>query len=646
MLSGDQSDRNAPYNLSRLSRELLSAAAETSRNPRFREAVRVFARHYVDTFRGNRLLNKIATGEARHLLCGHMVALHYRRDKDDPQCGIVLHRLQEFARAHDLCSKNGVAALVCLLKHTRYLQPVRSDGDRRVMRLEPSDLAGDALRRFIVAFVKALDILNGDDSLQSRFERDKGLPQAIVANAIELYFDDCQLLDAVPQMRIFSGREAGYEILLRLWSMYDATRAMPDRKISFPYGLVAKSFGVSRAHVRRLIESAAREGYFELRAEGGRSVEICPSLVDVVETFLSLKFSLYQIAVNRVNAEKRGDSPGNSGGSPSAISGEQARASPMPEIPELLKAPGRTLMRGTKDLAFCLSVPFTGQDSFSRIIAAYKDVVSEMGGTLTIVDANWDPGRQCDQIASLVASRPDALFVLPTDPATISKAVQAAKAAGIPTLMCDSSAPGTIVHSTSMHNHFGMGAASADYICKRLKGKGKIAAIHLYSNEAWSARSDGMRFVLSGYPEIRIIAETAYSLTGSATPQQVVEKMLREHPDIDAIWSAWDGGAIGAAGAIRALGRSSIFATGIDGGNEAFEYIKGGSAFCFTVAQCFHEQVYWNVYYAHEVLAGRRSPRMIINPAYAIGERDLSRNVPDNYDRRGVADRLGWRRIP
>ncbi|WP_456835889.1 MULTISPECIES: sugar ABC transporter substrate-binding protein [unclassified Bradyrhizobium] len=72
---------------------------------------------------------------------------------------------------------------------------------------------------------------------------------------------------------------------------------------------------------------------------------------------------------------------------------------------------------------------------------------------------------------------------------------------------------------------------------------------------------------------------------------------------------AWDGGAIGAAHAIRALGRKDIVATGIDGGSEAFEHIKSDSTFCFTIAQSFYEQVYWNVYCAHEVLAGRRSPR-------------------------------------
>jgi hypothetical protein len=295
--------QNAVYKLSLLLGELLETAADIKDNPRFEEALRVFACHYAETFRGNLLLNKIATEEARHFLCGHMVALHYRRDVGDPESGIVLHRLQEFASRHGICGKNRVAALVCLLKHADYLRPARSDSDRRVMRLEPTELAGVALRKVIFPFLKALDTLNDDESLQSRFEHEDRFPDAIVTHTIEMYFNNCPLLDAVPKMRLFCGRDAGYEILLRLWSMVDTTRSTADQIVSFPYGPIGKFFGVSRAHVRRLMEAAAAEGYLELRADGGRAIEIRPSLIELVKTFLSLQLGLYQCGVKRVNAE-------------------------------------------------------------------------------------------------------------------------------------------------------------------------------------------------------------------------------------------------------------------------------------------------------------------------------------------------------
>src|SRR6266702_6836551 len=105
------SDRGKTDRLSLLSGELLAMAAGIRENPRFEEALCVFAHDYVETFRGNPLFSKRATDEARHLLRGHMVSLHYRRDIGNPESGIVLHRLQQFATMHGLCGKNRVAAL-------------------------------------------------------------------------------------------------------------------------------------------------------------------------------------------------------------------------------------------------------------------------------------------------------------------------------------------------------------------------------------------------------------------------------------------------------------------------------------------------------------------------------------------------------
>ncbi|MCP1908914.1 hypothetical protein J2R96_001394 [Bradyrhizobium elkanii] len=70
-------------------------------------------------------------------------------------------------------------------------------------------------------------------------------------------------------------------------------------------------------------------------------------------------------------------------------------------------------------------------------------------------------------------SRTLCLFVVPVDPVGISRAVQAATDARIPTFLCDRSIPGVPANSASVHNHFGMGSAAAEYICKRLKEKRK-----------------------------------------------------------------------------------------------------------------------------------------------------------------------------
>ena len=302
------------------------------------------------------------------------------------------------------------------------------------------------------------------------------------------------------------------------------------------------------------------------------------------------------------------------------------------------------LAKDAKDLQFCVSLPFTGLDSYKHQIHGFQDAMNKLGGKLTIADANYDVKKQTDQIETFVASKPDALIILPADPAGLTKVVQAATAAGIPTFLCDSYIPGATVTTVSMHNNFGMGQTSAEYLCKRLNGKGTIATMTLPENEAWNARTLGLNFVLARYPDIKVVADWPYDTTGKTTPRDAADSILAAHKDIDAIWTGWDGAAIAAALAIKAAGLDKVFTTGIDGGKQAFEYIKAGSPFCYTVAQSFYQQAYFDVYFAHEILAGRTAPRFVINPAYAVTADGLKDGIPDNYDEFGVAEKLGWTR--
>jgi ribose transport system substrate-binding protein len=623
---------------SRLSDELLRTANEIRRHPAYGTTLSLFATEYPGTFRGTSLLSKIATTEARHLICGHMVALHYRRDVHDPGSGIVLSRLQAFARRHRLASPGRVASLVCVMRHAGYLRAVRGqDCDRRLVVLEPTEAAAEAVRSYVQPFLRAFDRLNGNDRLEAQLARDDTLKDALLAHALDIYCDGGALLDIVPQMRLFSERDAGYEILLCLWAAFDKARASRSETISFPFGRVARSFGVSRTHVRKLVEVAAREGYLELRSERECLVAMRPSFRELIELFVSLHLAVYHRAIARVDVER--------GHASQELAGERCGLDHGADFgtgATLLRI-GRLKSAGQRE--FALSVPFATQESFRRIIAGYQDAVDRLGGKLTVVEAGWNVERQAEQIAALVGQRPDALFVVPTDPARLRAPIEAATDRGVPIFLCDSYVPGTAVRSISMHDHFKMGAAAAEYICRRLQGQGTIAVVSLRSNAAWDMRRQGLELVLSRYPGIKIVAEWPFALTGQVTPRQAVEALLARHPQIDAIWSAWDGAAKGAAEALAAAGRTDVFVTGIDGGEEAFDYIRSGSAFCFTVAQSFYEQVWFNVHYAHEMLAGREVPLIVINPAFAVSRELLPDKIPEGYDRPGVADRLGWPRV-
>lgn len=295
---------------------------------------------------------------------------------------------------------------------------------------------------------------------------------------------------------------------------------------------------------------------------------------------------------------------------------------------------------------FAASLGWTVWESGRHIVNGYRDAVERLGGELTIADADYDVRRQADQILAFVETRPTAIFITPADAAAISPAVQQAVASGVPVFIGDSYVPHVTVTSTAMSNNFGLGAYPAEYIVSQLDGRGKVALVSLPSNESWDQRTLGAKSVFLRHPDIEIVSEIAFALGGSTTPRQVVDQILTANPELDAIWCAWDGAASEGTLAIRASGRD-VMITGIDGGQQSFEYIAAGTAFKMTMAQSFYEMAYMNAFYAHELAAGRQAPRFIITPSYAVTQDNLIHldEIPDNYDQPGEAQKIGWQRV-
>lgn len=297
-----------------------------------------------------------------------------------------------------------------------------------------------------------------------------------------------------------------------------------------------------------------------------------------------------------------------------------------------------------KNYKFAAALGWTSYDSGRHLQEGFKAAVKELGGTLTSTDAGFDAKKQSDQIDSLISSKPDALFITPADAVAIAPAVQRAIKAGIPVFAADSMIPAADVKTTAMSNNFGMGYHSADFIAKKMGGKGRIARVLLPQNESWDQRTLGMEWALQRYPDIKIAADWAFALAGNVTPRQAVDNILTANGNLDAVWCAWDGAAVEGTLAAKAADRPNLILTGIDGGSQAFNYIAGGSQLKLSMAQSFYEMAYLSVLYAHQFKAGKKVPRTVITPTYAVTQNMLTKGIPDDYDVPGHAEKLGWTR--
>lgn len=302
--------------------------------------------------------------------------------------------------------------------------------------------------------------------------------------------------------------------------------------------------------------------------------------------------------------------------------------------------------KAPSEMKFAAALGWTAFDSGTHMLNGYKDAVAQMGGELAISDAGFDANTQSRQIDAHVANSPDALFITPADVVAITPAIKRATDAGIPVFVGDSLSVGPAFINTTMSNQFGMGEYTMDYIAEKLGGKGKVATVRLPANETWDMRSHGMRASLARHPSLENVADWAFSLTSNITPRQAVDNILTANPDIDAIWCAWDGAAVEGALAVRAAGKEDqIMITGIDGGKQAFEWIKAGSSLKITMGQSLYEVSWLNVQFAHQFLAGNPVPRLVISPVYPVEQAQLADiEIPDDFDHPGRAQELGWTR--
>ncbi len=213
------------------------------------------------------------------------------------------------------------------------------------------------------------------------------------------------------------------------------------------------------------------------------------------------------------------------------------------------------------------------------------DKAKELGIDLIVVDAQDKPSKQLNDIEDLIQQKVNLIIVNPTDSDAIVTAVEEANEAGIPVITVDRSANGgkVIVHIASDNVRGGMMAA--DFIAKKLGGKGKVVElVGIPGTSAARDRGKGFETELKKYPGLKLVAKQTANFN-RAEGLTVMENILQAHPDIDAVFAQNDEMALGAIEAIKAEGKlGKIIVVGFDAIPDAIEAVKKGEM-AATIAQ-------------------------------------------------------------
>ena len=117
--------------------------------------------------------------------------------------------------------------------------------------------------------------------------------------------------------------------------------------------------------------------------------------------------------------------------------------------------------------------------------------------------------------------------------------------------------------------------ALGEYIAKKVKGKAIVGALEGYPGYHSTERIGGFIEAFKKYPGIKVVASMPTSWD-QETGNKVTLDMLQAHPEINLIVAANDYEAMGAAAAVKSLGRKDILIYGNDGDTTAMEQIYAG----------------------------------------------------------------------
>jgi ribose transport system substrate-binding protein len=208
------------------------------------------------------------------------------------------------------------------------------------------------------------------------------------------------------------------------------------------------------------------------------------------------------------------------------------------------------------------------------------------GVTLKLAEGVTDSAAQADQIETLIASKPDALVVLPNEGDALTPVALKAMAAGIPVVNVDREFAEAGAYRTLITgDNYGIGYQAGTYFAEQLDCKGNVAEIQgIAGISVTEDRSQGFKDALQRLCKggIKIVA----SQPADFLPDKglsVMENILQAQKDLNAVYTHDDDMAEGVVAAIENAGREDeMFLTGAGGSKAAMERIKEGGLYRAT----------------------------------------------------------------
>ncbi|MBU1443553.1 MAG: substrate-binding domain-containing protein, partial [Gammaproteobacteria bacterium] len=167
--------------------------------------------------------------------------------------------------------------------------------------------------------------------------------------------------------------------------------------------------------------------------------------------------------------------------------------------------------------------------------------------------------EQANQLQDLATvTKINTLVIFPFESAALTKPVEQVKSKGVYVTVVDRGLTDTNAQDAYVAgDNTAFGVIPAEYIAKKLNGKGNVVALRGIATTLDNERMDAFNSVLKKYPDIKLL-DAKYANWNRDDAFKVTQDYLTRFKDIDAIWAADDDMAVGVLKAIEQAKRKDI----------------------------------------------------------------------------------------
>lgn len=265
-------------------------------HPRLPEARRAYLASFVQLYEGDPFLVRLLL-EAGRFFVFHCVAVsEAAQDPTRRETWFTLAALKSQLAMFGFASGRQVDHLVARLREVGFLEQTPAPGDGRVRLLKATDKLRSHHTEWLATHCIPLHVLYPEHDYGPVLSRDRLFHLLFCKESFPLHPVGARLMMTLPDTLLFFAHAAGPLIQN---AVLKAAMDAADPNAAIPYIDAADRFGVSRTHVRNLMEDAEKAGLVRITGRGGHSILILPRFWASYDRGLAVGMYLHD-AVNLV----------------------------------------------------------------------------------------------------------------------------------------------------------------------------------------------------------------------------------------------------------------------------------------------------------------------------------------------------------